>query len=389
MADREATAASPAPARRGGALREVTLLFLRLGATAFGGPAVYVALMEEETVRRRNWISRAGFLDLLGATNLIPGPNATEMAIHLGRLRAGLPGLVAAGAAFIAPAALLTAGFAWIYQRYGALPRAAGFLEGVKPAMVAVVAQALWLLARAAIKDRLLAAVAAAALAASLAGAGEIPILAASGALVVAVRRLGRGAVAAALAPVALPAAAAAAATPFSLSTLFLVFLKMGSVLFGSGYVLLAFMRADLVDRLGWLTEAQLLDAVAVGQLTPGPVLSTATFVGYVLGGAPGAALATVGIFLPAFVLVAISGPFVPRLRASPGAGAFLDGVNAAALALMAAVTLQLGRSALRDPFAAAVAAVSALLLYRFRTNSAWLVLGGGAAGLAAAWLRG
>jgi chromate transporter len=384
----EAPVASP-PLPRRRALREVTLLFLRLGATAFGGPAVHVALMEEEVVRRRGWISREGFLDLLGATNLIPGPNSTEMAIHLGRLRAGLPGLAAAGAAFIVPAALLTAALAWIYQRFGSLPRAAGFLEGVKPAMVAVVAQALWLLARAAIKDRLLAAVAAAALTASLLGAGEIPILAASGALVVAARRLGRGAAAAVLAPVALPAAAGSlVAAPFSLSTLFLVFLRTGSVLFGSGYVLLAFLRADLVNRLGWLSEAQLLDAVAVGQLTPGPVLTTATFVGYVLGGPSGAALATLGIFLPAFVFVAISGPLVPRLRASPAAGAFLDGVNAASLALMAAVTLQLGRSALADPFAVAVAAASALLLFRYRVSSAWLVLGGGAAGLAAAWLR-
>ncbi len=376
----------PSSTRRAGALREVTLLFLRLGTTAFGGPAVYIALMEEEVVRRRRWISREGFLDLLGATNLIPGPNATEMAIHLGRLRAGFPGLVAAGAAFIAPAALLTGAFAWIYQRFGTLPRAAGFLEGVQAAVVAVVAQALWALARVAIKDRLLAVVAAGALAASLLGAGEIAILAAAGAAVMAARRVAGGAVAAML-PLALPAAAATAA-PFSLSTLFLVFLKTGSVLFGSGYVLLAFLRADLVERLGWLTEGQLLDAVAVGQLTPGPVLTTATFIGYVLGGTAGAALATLGMFLPAFVFVALSGPLVPRLRASPAAGALLDGVNAASLALMAAVTLELARSALTGPFTLAVAAASALLLFRWRVNSAWLVLGGGAVGLAAAWLR-
>ncbi|HYQ80731.1 MAG TPA: chromate efflux transporter [Anaeromyxobacteraceae bacterium] len=383
--DAEATVPSPAPSRTA-ALREVIGLFLRLGTTAFGGPAVHVALLQDEAVRRRRWISREGFLDLLGATNLIPGPNSTEMAIHLGRLRAGFPGLVAAGAAFIAPAALITAALAWLYQRYGSLPRAAGFLAGVKPAMVAVVAQALWALGRVAIKDRLLAAVAVAALAASLLGAGEIPILAVAGAMVMAARRYAGGA-AAAMLPLALPAAAAPAAVPFSLSTLFLVFLKTGSVLFGSGYVLLAFLRADLVERLGWLTQSQLLDAVAVGQVTPGPVLSTATFIGYVLGGAPGAVLATVGIFLPAFAFVALSGPLVPRLRASPAAAAFLDGVNAASLALMAAVTLELARSALTGLFPVAVAAASALVLFRWRVNSAWLVVGGGAAGLLAAWL--
>lgn len=372
-------------------LRELALLFLRLGTTAFGGPAVHIAMMEDEIVRRRGWMTRGQFLDYLGATNLIPGPNSTEMAIHVGHARAGWPGLVVAGLSFIVPASLIVGVLAWAYVRYGALPAAEGLLYGIKPVVMAVVAQALWGLARTAVKSVALAALALAAVVMASSGVNELAVLAGAAAvmgLASAVRRSGRGVVAplwiaGALASV--PLAGAAAIQPPAVSVglwqLFLVFAKAGAILFGSGYVLLAYLRADLVERLQWLTEAQLLDAIAVGQVTPGPVSTTATFIGFVLGGSVGAAIATAGIFLPAFVFVALSGPLVPRLRRSPVAGAVLDGVNVAALALMAVVSWQLGRAALVDPLTVAMAAASLIALLRLRLNSAWLVIGGAIVG--------
>jgi chromate transporter len=363
------------------ALREVALLFLKLGTLGFGGPAAHIAMMEDEVVRRRGWIDRAAFLDLVGATNLIPGPSSTELAIHLGHRRAGWPGLLVAGACFIAPAALIVGAIAWAYTRFGALPAVEGILYGVKPVILAVVAQALWGLGRTAIKGWFLGLVGAAALTAVALGIHELVVLAVAG-LLAAVWQRGR-APALSLSCLLLPLPAAAAPAAFSMGSLFLVFLKIGSVLFGSGYVLLAFLRADLVERLGWLTESQLLDAVAVGQITPGPVFTTATFIGYILGGVGGAAVATAGIFLPAFVFVALSGPLVPRLRASPTAGAALDGVNVASLALMAAVSFELGRAALIDLPTIALALAAAVALIRFRVASPWLVAVGAIAGAA------
>ncbi len=360
-------------------LGEIARLFLKLGTIAFGGPAAHIAMMEDEVVRRRGWLSREEFLDYLGATNLIPGPNSTEMAIHVGHARAGWPGLLVAGSCFILPAALIVSALAWAYVRFGQLPAAKELLYGVKPVVMAVVVQALYGLGRSAVKSRTLALVAAAAVVATFLGVSELVVLFAAGAVVVALRA--RPAAGAAGFALAASTAAAGAAAPVSLWGLFAVFAKVGSVLFGSGYVLLAFLRADLVQRLGWLTERQLLDAVAAGQVTPGPVFTTATFVGFVMAGWAGAAVATVGIFLPAFVFVALSGPLVPKLRASPLAAAALDGVNVASLALMAAVTWQLGRSALPDLRAAAIGVVALVLLLRFRVNSAWLVLGGAVAG--------
>jgi chromate transporter len=370
------------PAARSTRLRELALLFLRLGATAFGGPAAHIAMMEDEVVRRRGWLSREEFLDLLGATNLIPGPNSTELAIHVGHRRAGFPGLLVAGAAFILPATAIVGAIAWGYVRYGELPVAEGLLRGVKPVVLVVVLQALVGLGRTAVRSAPLALVAIAAAAAAAAGADELAVLAAAGLAVAAPRALGGGA----LRAVALPSVAAlplAATAPASASGLFLVFVKIGSALYGSGYVLLAFLRADLVERLGWLTEAQLLDAVAVGQVTPGPVFTTATFVGWLLAGPAGAAAATVGIFLPAFFFVAVSGPLVPRIRASRIAGGFLDGVNVASLALMAVVAAQLARAAVTDVATAAIALASGALLLGRRVSSSWLVAAGAAAGLA------
>jgi chromate transporter len=369
---------------------EVARFFLRLGFTAFGGPAAHIGMMEEELVRRRQWLTREQFLDLLGAVNLIPGPNSTEMAIHIGYLRAGWPGLVAAGTCFIVPAALITLAFAWAYVRFGALPEVGALLYGVKPVIIAVVVQALWGLARTAIKSRVLAGITVLCVLASFARVDELLILVSAGALAMAAATTWKGRVRG-LAGAVVPgisltgsasAAAASTAVSASLGGVFLIFLKVGAVLYGSGYVLLAFLRADLVDRWHWLTESQLLDAVAVGQVTPGPVFTTATFIGYVLHGTTGACLATLGIFLPSFLFVAMSGPLVQRLRRSAAAGTFLDGVNVASLALMATVTWYLGKNAIVDPATLLLAALSVLLLLGFRLNSIWMVLAGAAVGL-------
>lgn len=360
-------------------LREVAGLFLRLGTTAFGGPAAHIAMMEDEVVARRKWVTREEFLDLVGATNLIPGPNSTELAIHLGYRRAGWRGLVVAGLCFIVPAAVMVTVIAWAYVQYGALPEGIAALRGIKPVVIAIVAQALWRLGRSAVKSPLLAAVGAAAFAAVALGAHELAVLGAAGAMM-AVTKLKRVPTAAMVVPL-VPTSATVVAAQFSLSGLFLSFLKIGSVLFGSGYVLFAFLRTEFVERLHWLTEGQLVDAVAVGQLTPGPLFTSATFVGYLLGDLGGAAVATAGIFLPAFVFVAASGPLIPWLRKHAAAGAFLDGLNVASLALMALVAIQLGRGTLVDVTAFAIAAATAIAL-ALRVNTVWLVLAGAAAGV-------
>jgi chromate transporter len=364
-------------------LRELAGVFLRLGVTAFGGPAAHIAMMDAEVVRRRGWLTHEELVDLIGATNLIPGPNSTELAIHIGHRRAGFPGLVVAGACFIVPAALITLAVAWAYVNLGATVKLPWLLYGVKPVVVAIVAQALWGLGRVALKSKLLVAVAIVAVASSFAGAGELAILFAAGAFVAVWRRAteGRPPPAMVVALPALPLASAAVPAAVTLGSLFFTFVKIGSVLFGSGYVLLAFLRADLVDARHWITEAQLLDAVAVGQITPGPVFTTATFLGYLIARSPGALVATLGIFLPAFVFVALSGPLVPRIRASKVAGAVLDGVNAASLALMAAVSFHLARAAIVDGPTALVGLASAVLLVRFRVNTTWLIIAGAAAG--------
>ncbi|HZP40417.1 MAG TPA: chromate efflux transporter [Candidatus Binatia bacterium] len=362
-------------------LVELALVFARLGATAFGGPAAHVALMEHELVERRGWLARGEFLDLIGAANLIPGPNSTEVAMHAGRRRAGAAGLVVAGVCFIVPATLLVAGCAAAYVRFGRLPATASVLRGVRPVVIAVVVQALWRLGRTALATPALVLVALVVAALDVAGASPIVLLLTAGGAG-ALARIGRPGLAAGLAAAG-SAPAAAAAPAVGLVPLFLVFAKIGSVLFGSGYVLLAFLRADLVERLHWLTETELLDAVAIGQATPGPVSTAATFVGYLLAGAPGAAVATAGIFLPAFVFVAASGPLLPRLRRAPASAGFLDGVNAAALALMAVVAWQLGRAAIVDLPTAALALASAVLLVATRVGSAWLVVSGALVGLA------
>lgn len=365
-------------------LLEVTLLALKLGFTAFGGPAAHIAMLRDEVVTRRKWMTDQEFLDLLGATNLIPGPNSTEMFIHVGRLRAGTVGLIAAGTAFIFPAMLIVLALAWAYVRYGSTPQATWLLYGIKPVIIAIVFQALWGLGKKALSDRWMWGIGLATLALYILGLHELAILALGGLSGLLIRNRHRLSSLFPSSPLLLfpfSPALLPLLTPYSPTLLFLNFFKIGAVLYGSGYVLLAFLRADFVERLGWLTNAQLIDAVAVGQFTPGPVFTTATFIGYILGGLNGALLATLGIFLPAFVFVALSAPLIPKLRASPWFGGLLDGVNVASLVLMAVVTWQLGVAALVDPLTIILALTAGVVLFRFRLNSAWLVLAGAGVG--------
>jgi chromate transporter len=364
-------------------LGELFRFFSRLGLTAFGGPAAHIALMEHEAVEQRHWLSREQFLDLVGACNLLPGPSSTQVAMALGYTRAGWAGLGVAGACFIVPASLATLALAWAYVRYGSLPQTQGLLYGAKPVMIAIIAQAIWRLGQMALRRWLLAGVGVACFAAVLAGAVPLAVLLAAGALLAllaAARRLqSLRARSIAVLPLALGTAAPASA---GLVSIVLVFLKLGVVVFGSGYVLLAFLQTDLVDRLHWVTQAQLLDAVTAGQVTPGPVFATATFLGYLIHGYSGAAVATAAIFLPSFLMAGLVGALASRLRKSALAAAFLDGVNASAIALMAAVAIALGRATLIDPLTWAVALVSAALLIRYKVNATWLIVAGAALGL-------
>lgn len=383
--------ASPSPPR--GAVREVATTFLRIGLTAFGGPAAHIAIMRHELVERRKWVSEAHFLDLLGATNLIPGPNSSEMTMHLGFVRAGWRGLLAGGVAFLLPAMLIVLGIAWAYVEYGATPAAGWLLYGIKPVIIPLIALALWSLGRAAVKGPVTVAVGIGALALDLLGVNFVAVLLGGGAAVMLLdnaRRLRHrpGATLALPLPMlggGLGGLAASSATGFSLWGMALIFLKIGALLYGSGYVLFAYMQADLVQANGWLTEQQLLDAIAIGQFTPGPLSASATFVGYILGGVPGALLATAALYAPAFLVVALSNPLIPRIRNSRWASGFLDGVNVAALALMIAVTWELGQAALVDPFTLVTGAIAAVMLVRWKLNSAWVVLFGAAMGLLSA----
>ena len=355
--------------------------FLQLGLTAFGGPAAHIALMEKGAVDRE-WLSREEFLDLVGGCNLLPGPSSTQVAMALGYRRAGVAGLVIAGVCFIVPAALATLALAWAYVRYGRLPQVAGFLYGTKPVIAAIVAQALWRLGQSAVKSWFLTVLGTACLAGAIAGLPPLAILLVAGAVAMA-PRIGRVRTGSALLGVGVPVATGGA--PLSaagLGAIAMVFLKLGVVVFGSGYVLLAFLKADLVDRLHWISVQQLLDAVTAGQMTPGPVFATSTFIGYLVHGWTGAAMATVAVFLPSFFLAGVGGAMAGRIRRSGLAGAFIDGVNVAAVALMVQVAFVLGRASLVDLPTVAIASASAALLFRFRVNATWLILGGAAVGV-------
>ncbi|MDQ3654537.1 MAG: chromate efflux transporter [Chloroflexota bacterium] len=372
-------------------LRTVILLAFKLGCIAFGGPAAHIAMLRQEVVERRGWMEDQRFLDLLGITNLIPGPNSTEMVMHIGQERGGWRGLVGAGIAFILPAVSITLVFAWLYGTYGTTTEGGWLLRGIKPVVLAVVLQAVWNLGRTAIKDVLLAVVGAAVFVLYLLGMNELVLLF-GGAILAAVARWlanarsrpGSGTAHPGLAGILAAgstglATVADPAVAYSGLRLFLTFLKIGGLLYGSGYVLVAFLRNDLVERLGWITERQLLDAIAVGQFTPGPVFTTATFVGYLAGGFSGAILATIAIFLPAFVFVAIVHPLLDRLTHLPWVRPILDGINVAAIGLMAAVAVILSRDAIVDPLTGILVVVALVLLVRFKVNSALLILAGAA----------
>lgn len=406
---------NPAQSPPASPLREVVALFLRLGTTAFGGPAAHIAMMHDEIVTRKKWLTDQEFLDLNGATNLIPGPNSTELAIHIGYMRAGWRGLIAAGVSFIVPAMLIVIALGWAYVEYGTTPRADALFYGIQPVIIVIIAQALWLLGRKAIKNAATAVVGVAALVLYLFGFNEILLLVFAGLIILVLQNANRfckNGTLSVLLPFSnlslfslnqksaisiqpstvftLPSLLSllSSLSTFSLPVLFLSFLKIGSVLYGSGYVLLAFLHDEFVENLGWLTEKQLLDAVAIGQITPGPVFTTATFIGYILGGVPGAVVATIGIFLPAFIFVAITNPFIPRLRQSKWLGSVLDGVNVASAGLMAGVTLQLAGTAFVDIPTIVIGIVAAILLFRFRVNPTWLVIGGAGVGLLVSFIR-
>jgi chromate transporter len=370
----------PGTSSTGERVREIAVVFSRLGLIAFGGPAAHIAMFEEEVVHRRGWVDRQRVLDLLGATQLIPGPNSTEMVIHLGYLRAGLAGLLVAGVAFLVPAALLSACLAAVYLRLGELPRFAPVLAGIQPVVVALIAAALFRLGQKALRTPALATVGLVAAVAAFLGLGPLATLLGVGVCGAVALRLPR-ARAAILLPLLAPVSAQAAATVApSLVELGAVFLRVGAFLYGSGYVLVAFLERVVVEQHGWITQAQLLDAIAVGQLTPGPVLSTAAFIGYLLDGASGAVVATVAIFLPSFVYVLLLNPLIPRLRENPWTAAFLDAVNAAAVALIAVVALRLAAAAMTTPVAVAIGVLA--LAARFRgVSPVLLVVLGGIAG--------
>jgi len=389
-------------------LLRLARLFIKLGIIGFGGPAAHIAMMEDEVVVRRNWMSREHFLDLVGATNLIPGPNSTEMTMHVGYTVAGAPGLVVAGASFILPAALITGAFAWLYVRYGQLPQVEPLLFGIKPAVLAVILGAVWRLGKTAAKSRRLVVTGAAVSALTLLGVNEVIALLLGGVGGALWLRAGStAALSCLLLPASLPSpqdllqrldqrlsgvaqapgveriawlvqAPAAAPTVWQLG---LFFLLVGSILYGSGYVLVAFLEGWLVHDFGWLTQQQLLDAIAIGQFTPGPVLTTSTFIGYTLAGTAGAIVSTVAIFAPSFLFVLILNPWVPRMRESAWAAAFLDAVNASAVGLMAAVVVSLGATTLTSWQAWLIALAAAGLLLRWRVSAPWLVLGGAVVG--------
>jgi chromate transporter len=383
-----------APSMGRGNLREVASFFLKLGLLAYGGAAGHVAMMRRELVDRRKWISEQDFLDLFGIMNLIPGPSSTETVIALGYWRAGWPALILAGVLFILPAMLMILALSWAYVRYGTLPAAQWILYGINPIVIAIIADALLSLGRTALKTVWLALMAVASLTLYFRGVSIVAIIVVTAVLaaiagysktkgqtkVLGIFPLPAGGARITLTTVAV---AAASAIPFSMTRLFLTFLKIGAVAYGSGYVLLAFLRADFVAHLHWLTDKQLLDAIAAGMVTPGPAFASATFVGYLTGGLQGALLATLGMFLPSFVFIAIVFPFIPKLKKAPGARIFLDAINAVTVGLMAAVSWQLARGAILDAFTAVEAIVGLLILRRFEINSAWLILGGLVAGFA------
>ena len=361
-------------------LTEIALVFLKLGSIAFGGPAAHIAMMEDEVVKKRKWMTQEHFLDLVGATNLIPGPNSTEMTMHCGHERAGWKGLFVAGFCFISPAVVITAFFAHLYEQYGQLPKIAPFIYGIKPAVIAIIVMAAYRLGKKAIKDSQLAILGIIFVAGSLLGLNEILILFGGGLLglfLYFIRKNNK------TLHSVIPFLLLNSINPIKIGSLkiFLTFLKIGAILYGSGYVLFAFLDAELVAA-GWLTRQVLIDAVAVGQITPGPVLSTSTFIGWQLNGLTGALVATLGIFLPSFIFVLVLNPLIPKMRKSKVAAAFLDTVNVAAVALIIAVCIEMSKDSLTDWRTFVIVIVSLVLVFFLKKmNSAFIVLIGAVLG--------
>jgi chromate transporter len=364
-------------------LKAVARVFLKLGFTAFGGPAAHIAMMRQEVVIKRKWLTEQHFLDLIGATNLIPGPNSTEMAIHIGQERGGWRGLLIAGFCFIMPAVLITGGFAWLYKTYGQLPQAQPFIYGIKPAIIAVILAAIYPLAKKSLQTMELGILGVIALALSLLGYSEVLILFGAGfvAMGLAAIRLRKNNVTLSLFPLFASGVAGQGLMGALNTRLFLSFLKIGAILYGSGYVLFAFLDAELVAK-GLLSRRELIDAIAVGQFTPGPVFSSVTFIGYQINGLSGAVVSTIGIFLPSFLFVALLNPLVRKMRGSKLFAAFLNAVNVAAIALIVTVCFRMGKDTITDWRTILIAVCSAMVLFRFKTvNSVFIVLGGSVAG--------
>lgn len=349
--------------------KEILKVFLKLGTLAFGGPAAHIAMMDEEIIQKRKWISRDKFMDLIGATNLIPGPNSTELAIHLGFQRGGALGLLIGGSAFILPAMAIVLLFAFIYVKFGDIPQVGSILYGMKPVIIVIILKALYRLGKSVIKEKKYFLMGVIIIGVYLLGIGEIPLLALSGISMMIIKNKDK------------IKDKFFSVSPLSIITIFLIFLKIGSVLYGSGYVLLAFLEAEFVDKLGILTNQQLVDSIAVGQFTPGPVFTTITFIGYLLRGFPGAIVATVGVFIPSFLLVWLLNPIIPRLRESTWLSGILDGVNLGALALMTVVSVKLGISSLIDPLSIIIFIVSSFTLIKLKINPPWIIVLGGVVG--------
>ncbi|HYG38217.1 MAG TPA: chromate efflux transporter [Cytophagales bacterium] len=367
-----------------GRLKEVAAVFLKLGVIAFGGPAAHIAMMEEEVVNKRKWITREYFLDLIGATNLIPGPNSTEMTMHCGHERAGIPGLFVAGICFILPAAFITSIFAWFYVEYGKLPLVEPFFYGIKPAIIAIIISAIYNLGKKSLKNRALGVIGAVVILLSFVGVNEIYALLGAGVIAImwfSGKDILSSDKASAFSPLFI-FSSTLFFTGTSLGGLFLIFFKIGATLYGSGYVLVAYLQAELIDKTQWITQQQLLDAVAIGQFTPGPLFTTATFIGYQIAGFWGALVATAGIFLPSFLFVLLINPIIPKLRNSKIMASFLDGVNIGAIAIMITVTFELGSAVLTDWKALLIFGLSLLLVFGYKKlNMTWIVLGGALSG--------
>lgn len=355
-------------------LLEIARVFFKLGCFAFGGPAAHIAMMEDEVVHKRKWMSQEHFLDLIGATNLIPGPNSTEMTMHCGHERAGCKGLIIAGFSFIVPAVVITSFFAWLYAQYGQLPVVEPFIYGIKPAVIAIIVMAAYRLGKKAIKNKELAIIGVITTTACIFGVNEIMALfgCALLGLISYFLKKNKGRLNSFI-PIVL--FQASASLKIGALKIFITFFKVGAILYGSGYVLFAFLDSELVAN-GWLTRQALIDAVAVGQITPGPVLSTATFIGWQMNGVTGAIAATIGIFLPSFVFVLVLNPLIPKMRKSKIMGAILDTVNVAAVALILAVCIEMGKDTITNWRTSLIAMISLVLVFYFKKfNSAFIVL--------------